>query len=180
MSRRRKILIAVGIVLGVAILVPVIRHYQLRAATEAYLAQLKAQSEPMDLAQVLPPPVPAEQNGAPLITNALAQIDTDQIYTNSLIFKNDPLGMSRSIEPGKKIVGWRQPFIHDLEGYGGGYYPTNTWEDLGAQLAERQKPSRPRLRYGAISTGATSSGIPRRAHSWAQNSAQPPAFWLIP
>jgi hypothetical protein len=30
MSRRRKILTVAGIVLGVAILVPVIRHYQLR------------------------------------------------------------------------------------------------------------------------------------------------------
>ena len=64
MSRRRKILITLGIMLGVAILVPVIRHYQLRAATEAYIAQLKAQGEPMDLAQVIPPPVPPEQNGA--------------------------------------------------------------------------------------------------------------------
>ena len=64
MSLRRKILIAAGIVLGLAILVPVIHHYQLRAATEAYIAQLKAQGEPMELAQVIPPPVPPEQNGA--------------------------------------------------------------------------------------------------------------------
>ncbi len=64
MSRRLKILIAVGIVLGVAILIPVIHHYQLRAATEAYIAQLKAKGEPMDLAQVIPPPLPPEQNSA--------------------------------------------------------------------------------------------------------------------
>ena len=64
MSRRRKILIAVGIALGVAILIPVIHHYQLRAATEAYIAELKAQGEPMELAQVIPPPVPPEQNSA--------------------------------------------------------------------------------------------------------------------
>ena len=71
MSRRRKTSIALGMVLGVAILVPVIRHYQLRAATETYLAQLKAQGEPMDLAQVIPPPVPPDQTGAPLFLNFL-------------------------------------------------------------------------------------------------------------
>lgn len=139
MSRCWKILISVGAALVIAVLLSIIHHYRLRAATDAYIAQLKAQGEPMELAQVIPPPVPPEQNGALLITNALAQIDTEEIYTNSLLFKNDPLGMSRSIEPGKEIVGWQQPVIHDLEGYGGGYYPTNTWEDLGTQLARRGK-----------------------------------------
>ena len=77
MSRRRKILIVVGIVLGVAILVPVIHHYQLRAATEAYIAQLKAQGEPMDLAQVIPPPVPAEQNGAETLRKRMHLLDLE-------------------------------------------------------------------------------------------------------
>jgi len=54
MSRRRKILIVAGIVLGVAILVPVIRHYQLRFAVANYVAELKAKGEPMELAQVIP------------------------------------------------------------------------------------------------------------------------------
>jgi len=58
MNRRRKILIAVVAALAVAVLIPVVRHYQLRFATEAYIAQLKAEGEPMDLAQVLPPTVP--------------------------------------------------------------------------------------------------------------------------
>jgi len=61
MNRRRKILILAAAVLGAAILIPVIRHYQLRAATGAYIAQLKAQGEPMELAQVIPPPVPPEK-----------------------------------------------------------------------------------------------------------------------
>jgi hypothetical protein len=133
MSRRRKILIVLGIVLGVAILVPVIRHYQLRAATEAYIAQLKAQGEPMELAQVIPPPVPPEQNSAPLITNALSQIDLESNYTNAICFNNPPYDMSRTI-PGKKMMGWQQPVIHDPDGN----WPTNTWDELGAQLAERQ------------------------------------------
>ena len=72
MSRRPENFDRLGqLLLGVAILVPVIHHYQLRAATEAYIAQLKAQGEPMELAQVIPPPVPPEQNGA-VISKALA------------------------------------------------------------------------------------------------------------
>jgi len=39
MSRRAKILIAFGKVLIVAILIPVIHHYRLRAATEAYICE---------------------------------------------------------------------------------------------------------------------------------------------
>jgi hypothetical protein len=129
MSRRRKSLIVAGLVLGVAILIPVIRHYQLRAATEAYIAQLKAQGEPMELAQVIPPPVPPEQNSAPLITNVLAQLEELKNYTNSMILKNPPFAMSKTI-PGKEIISWQQPLIHNSDGR----WPTNTWEDLGSEL----------------------------------------------
>src|ERR1035441_2710915 len=107
MSHCRKILIVVGVAFAVAVLVPVIRHYQLRFAVANYIAELKAKGEPMDLAQVIPPPVPPEQNSAPLITNALAQSYLESNYTNSIIFKNSPFDMSMSIAPGKKIVGWR-------------------------------------------------------------------------
>ena len=133
MSRRLKILIGAGIVLGLAILIPVVRHYQLRFAVEKYVSELKAKGEPMELAQVIPPPVPPDRNGAPLITNALAQIYLEHTYTNSIIFNNAPYDMNRAI-PGKEMIGWRQPVIHDPDGN----WPTNTWEDLGTQLAERQ------------------------------------------
>ena len=105
MRHRRKILIAVGIALGVAILIPVIHHYQLRAATEAYIAQLKTQGEPMELAQVIPPPVPPEKNGALLITNALSQLyyfdDTSTSLAIDLTINNPPEEMNRTI-PARK------------------------------------------------------------------------------
>ena len=135
MSRRRKILIVAGVVLGVAILIPVIRHYQLRCRDETYIAELKAKGEPMELAQVIPPPVPPEQNAAPLITNALSQIHLESNYTNAIYFKNPPGAMNRII-PGKEMVGWHQPVIHTSNTT----WPpnlTNTWDDLGAQLSER-------------------------------------------
>jgi hypothetical protein len=122
MSRRRIILIVVGIVLGVAILIPVVRHYQLRFAVANYVAELKAKGEPMDLAQVIPPPVPPEQNGVPFITNALANLKSE-----SLVGSNPPPAM-RAISPGKAMVGWQQPDIRSSDG-------TNKWEDLGRELA---------------------------------------------
>ncbi|MGH7988729.1 MAG: hypothetical protein ACREDS_00835, partial [Limisphaerales bacterium] len=126
MSRRRKILITVGIALGVAIFIPVIRHYQLRAATEAYIAELKAKGEPMDLAQVIPPPVPPEQNGAPLVAKAFANLD--KLYSKITNLANFPPPAMCAVAPGRAMIGWQQP---DIRSSGG----TNSWESLGRELA---------------------------------------------
>ena len=127
MSRRRKILITVVIVIGVAILVPVIHHYQLRAATEAYIAQLKAQGEPMDLAQVIPPPVPSNQNAAPLLLKA-----TSLLETNWNVLGSNPPPAMLMVAPGKAVIGWGQPDIRS-EG------STNSWEEIATALAEENK-----------------------------------------
>src|SRR5271170_4859223 len=111
MSRRRKFLIVAGIVLGVAILIPVIRHYQLRFAVANYVAELKAKGEPMDLAQVIPPPVPPEQNGVPLIINSLTNLENKY---NSISQTNPPPAM-REVLPGKAMVGWQQPTIVEFD-----------------------------------------------------------------
>jgi ISXO2-like transposase domain len=100
MSRFRKTLIAVACALGVVFLIAVVRHYQLRWATEAYIAQLKAQGEPMDLAQVVPPPVPPEQNSA----DALRQAAVGNVHTNGLenfwsLLKRAIRGTYVSVEP---------------------------------------------------------------------------------
>lgn len=129
MSRRLKILIVFGVVLGVAVLVPVIRHYQLRAATEAYIARLKAQGKPMDLVQVIPPPAPPDKNGVPFIRHALTNF-----LWSGIVWTNPPHGM-RMIAPGRAIVGWRQPMIFGDFDYYRGFIATNTWEDLGRELA---------------------------------------------
>ena len=122
MSRRRKFLIVAGLVLGVAILIPVIRHYQLRFAVASYIAKLKAQGEPMELAQVIPPPVPPEKNGVPFITNALANLKSE-----SIVGSNPPPAMLM-VAPGKAMIGWQQPDIRSSDGM-------NQWEDLGRELA---------------------------------------------
>jgi hypothetical protein len=121
MGRRGKILLAVGVALVVAVLIPVIHHYQLRFATEAYIAQLKTQGEPMELAQVIPPPVPPQHNVVPFITNALVRLKYE-----SIAGRNTPPAM-RGILPGRAMIGWQQPRII-------GRQATNTWEDLDREL----------------------------------------------
>jgi hypothetical protein len=122
MSRRWKILIFVALVLGLAVLISIIHHCQLRAATEAYIAQLKAQGEPMELAQVLPPPVSAEQNSADIFRKAAALID------DSLSYSSYVYGMEM-VAPGKAMVRWRQPDVRDSDG-------TNSWESVAEAVNE--------------------------------------------
>jgi len=124
MSRRRKILIVAGIVFGVAVLLPVLRHYQLRFAVESYIAELKAKGEPMELAQVIPPPVPPEQNSAPIFLKAASLLDTNW----NVLGSNPPPAM-RMVVPGKAVVGWAQPGIRTQEG-------ENSWKDIEAALTE--------------------------------------------
>ncbi len=127
MTRRRKILLTAGIVLGLAILLPVIHHYQLRAATEAYIAQLKAKGEPMELAQVIPPPVPPEQNSADTFHAAIALMNFDK----GLLATNSVSGM-RMVAPGRAMVQWQQPDVRDS-------YATNSWENFTAAVAQNAK-----------------------------------------
>ncbi|HEX7619145.1 MAG TPA: hypothetical protein VF480_10565, partial [Verrucomicrobiae bacterium] len=109
MSRRSKILIGAGIVLGLVILIPVVHHYQLRFAVEKYVAELKAQGEPMELAQVVPPPVPPKQNFTALFTNAVVLLDTNE----NVLWTNSP-PMAHGVAPGKAMIGWAQPYICEL------------------------------------------------------------------
>ncbi len=124
MSRRGKILIVIGVVLAVAVLIPVIRHYQLRFAVESYVAQLKARGEPMKLTQVLPLPVPPEQNSAPLFLKAAALLTT-----NDDVLNNNPPPAMRGVAPGKAMVGWAQPEIRSSDG-------TNSWQEISKALEQ--------------------------------------------
>jgi len=137
MSRCRKISIVAGTVLGMAILLPVIHHYQLRFAAAKCLAELKAKGEPMELAQALPPPVPPEQNGVSFVIHSLTNLENKY---NSICQTNPPTAM-REVLPGKAMVGWQQPEIvgfddNDLSiSLTNARLWTNTWEDLGKELA---------------------------------------------
>ncbi len=127
MNRRRKILLTAGIILALAVLIPVIHHYQLRAATDAYIAELKAKGEPMELAQVIPPPVPPEQNSADTFREAVSLINADK----SLLATNYAYGM-RMVAPGRAMVQWQQPDVRDSDA-------TNSWENVAAAVAQNSK-----------------------------------------
>jgi len=127
MKKRWKILIAACIALGLAILLPVIRHYQLRFAVESYLAELKAKGEPMELAQVIPPPVPPEQNSADNFRHAAELIDADK----SLLKTNYSYGM-KMVAPGRAIIRWQEPDIRDKDS-------TNFWEALESAVAQNKQ-----------------------------------------
>lgn len=127
MSRRLKILIIMGVVLVAAMLVSVIHHYQLRAATEAYIAELKAKGEPLDLAWVLPPPVPQEQNSAAIFLKAASLLDTNW----NVLGSNPPPAM-RMVAPGKAMIGPVQTEIRDGK-------TTNSWEDIASALAQENE-----------------------------------------
>jgi hypothetical protein len=122
MSRCWKILIVIGVVFAVAILIPVIRHYQLRFAVESHIAQLKAKGEPMELAQVIPPPVPPEQNSAPIFLKAAALLSTNEDVLN-----NNPPPTMRGVAPGRAMVGWAQPEIRSSD-------ETNSWDEIEKAL----------------------------------------------
>jgi hypothetical protein len=132
MKRRFKIVIVLAAAVAVVCLIAVVHHYQLRWATEAYIAQLKAQGEPMDLAQVLPPPVPPEQNSADTLRQAAALMETNQDWwiTNSV-------GGMQGVAPGKAMVVWQQSDIRNSSS-------TNSWQNIGAAL-DRDKEAFPLL-----------------------------------
>ena len=126
MSLRRKTVIILGVALAAVILIPIIHHYQLRAAVNAYIAELKAKGEPMDLAQVIPPSVPPEQDGTEIFRKAATLLDTDNtfLYTNSI----HAMGMAA---PGKAVICSQQPVVLQT-------YSTNSWEALNAAVDQNK------------------------------------------
>jgi hypothetical protein len=125
MSRRRKILIFAGIVLGVAILIPVIRHYQLRFAGASYIAGLKARGEPMEISEALPAPVPPGSNGVETARAAFSLLTPGSFAESNL----PP--MMQMVAPGKAMIAWQQPDVRGPE-------YTNSWSNVMAAAAANQ------------------------------------------
>src|ERR1700743_3478583 len=108
MKTRWKILIGLGLVIALSLLAAILRHYQLRFAVERYVAELKAKGELIELAQVIPTPVPPDKNSAPLILKAVALLNTN----SDVLSTNFPLAM-HEVAPGKAMIGWQQSEIRD-------------------------------------------------------------------
>jgi hypothetical protein len=119
----RKILIGIGLLVAAAILFSAIRHFQLRSATNAYIARLKAQGEPMDLAQVLPPRLAPEENSADTMRRVAVLFSTDRTLLSSNYYSAMKL-----IAPGRAMACSLQSNALD-------FGVTNTWQEVAAALA---------------------------------------------
>jgi hypothetical protein len=131
MKTRWKILIGIIAFVGVATLLLVMHHFQLKAAVNRYKAELKAKGEPMELAQVIPPPVPSEQNSADALREADASFNEAFGADKSLLETNYVSGM-KMVAPATAMVRWQQPDIRDFDG-------TNSWENVTAAVVQNAK-----------------------------------------
>ena len=124
MKTRWKILIGLTVTLAVTLLVSIAHHFQLKLVVERYKAELRAKGEKMELAEVIPPRIPPEQNSAAQFFAA-----TDLFSTNgNVLATNYPFAM-RGVTPGKAQIAWREPSIRDVG-------MTNSWEELETALKE--------------------------------------------
>jgi hypothetical protein len=87
---------------------------------EAYKKSLISKGEKLEISELIPPPVPPDQNGADIVNEALGMFWPED-YEGS-----NSIPAMCLIAPGKAIVGFRQPDVRTS-------YSTNSWaNDLAA------------------------------------------------
>jgi hypothetical protein len=124
----RKVLIAIGILVLLAVLIPIIHHYQLRFATSRYIARLKAKGEPMELAHLVPPPVPADQNSADTFLKAVALSKG-----GFSLLTGNYYDCMKMVAPGKAMICSQQPKAQSFSS-------TNSWDEVAAAVNESKEP----------------------------------------
>jgi hypothetical protein len=127
MRARRKIIIALGGAVGAGMVAAWVYHVELRAANASYISDLAARGEPLTLAEVRPPPVPAAENSADIYLKAVALLDAD----NSLL-KTNICHTMLSVGPGKAVACSQLPEAV-------GYDFTNSWAEMSRALTQNQK-----------------------------------------
>lgn len=128
MTRHRKLTLAIFIGLlafmGVwGAMVYTGRQYDV----DAYKQSLAARGEKFEIADLLPPPAPPEQNGADLLNQAVALLAPE-----SAEWTNLPVAMYR-VAPGQAMVSFQQPLAPCRD-------TTNSWENVMA-LAANDRPA---------------------------------------
>jgi hypothetical protein len=94
---------------------------------EAYKKLLRAKGEKLEIAEVLPPPVPPESNGVEVVESAFAALLTLDDWTNL------PTTM-QMVAPGRAMIGWQQPDVRANDF-------TNSWANV-ITAAEASRPAR--------------------------------------
>lgn len=123
-SRRRYtgLLILAGIAL-VAGLGVTLYYWHAKLAVFKYRRQLIAAGEKLSVRELLPAPLPKEEDGAELFYKVAAVIPSG---TSDLFDTNPPPSMCL-VAPGKAMIGWQQTEFSDGKG-------TNNWDDVSDTL----------------------------------------------
>jgi hypothetical protein len=121
--------ISLAILLGILLLFLCFEHFRGERALHARLAELTAQGEKLKIADLLPSPLPPEQNAA-LDLFAL----TNEVQSLRSIYTSAPPSM-RILSPGRAIASWQWSFwpLSDKQ--------SNTW----AQFETEIQPARSTL-----------------------------------
>jgi hypothetical protein len=98
-------------------------HFRWKWGAENYKRQLLAAGEKLTVDELIPPPVPPEQNSAAIFLKA-----ADEIKRHPTLLDTNPPGAMRMVAPGKAMIGWTMPDIRSDEA-------TNTWEEAEADLS---------------------------------------------
>lgn len=120
-------LIAIGLILFTLGLWVWAIHFRAKRAVVNYKLQLIAAGEKLTVDELIPKPVPPEQNSADIFLKAVARLN----FRQSLLDSNPPPAM-RMVAPGKAMTGWALPDIRDSYEN----KTTNTWAEADAAIAE--------------------------------------------
>ena len=120
---RRSLFFALGGLIVVVWIGLLAWGFRSKTSVEEYKAQLRAAGEKLDVKELIPPPVPPEQNAANIFREATKYLG---LAGESTLETNPPSAM-HIVAPGRAETAWEQPDIR-------GYDATNSWDDLGASL----------------------------------------------
>ncbi|HZL13452.1 MAG TPA: hypothetical protein VFC85_04855, partial [Verrucomicrobiae bacterium] len=124
MTRRRKILIAIGIFLaGMSVIWLITSHVQPESEVEGYKKFLSAHGEKLDISQLLSPAIPDESNSLNAVKTAFGMFGSaDTKFPDTM----------KMVAPGKAMVGFLQPEVRGWDDSGDF---TNSWDEFGSNIA---------------------------------------------
>jgi hypothetical protein len=115
-KRQVPLLFLAALALG-AVAAATVYHHRAKRAVAEYQQQLLAEGEILSVDQLIPKPVPPDQDGANLFFQAIAQLNAGR----GVLDTNPPSGMTM-VAPGKARVGCTQPDIRSKDA-------TNNWDE---------------------------------------------------
>lgn len=110
---------AIGIFLVlVAASLMITMQVQPASEVETYKKYLRDRGEKLELSELVPPPVAAEDNSAAAVEEAFGRFNPSTTKMPNVM---------RMVAPGQALVGWRQPDSR-------GYDFTNSWDEFAAEV----------------------------------------------